>query len=88
MNVGEIYYRKTQEIISFYFIEDIKENNLLRKRISIQKNGTLRIAVEWLPFEEFNKFIEQYYLLENVHHSWLEEVISQLFSCDLIIDGR
>jgi len=50
MNVGEIYYRKTQEIISFYFIEDIKENNLLRKRISIQKKWHIKNSSRVVAF--------------------------------------
>lgn len=84
MNVNEIYYRHTRDIVSFYFIQEIKEDNLLRKRVSIATNGILNVATEWIPIEEFNKFIEQYHLLENVHPSWLEESIQMLFDCDLI----
>lgn len=86
MNVNEIYYRHTKEIVSFYFIKEIKKDNLLRKRISITTNGRLNIALEWIPIVEFNKFKDQYYLLEKVHNSWLEESIRMLFNCDTYSD--
>lgn len=83
MKVGDLYYSNNADVgYILYIIEEIIGTSAVIKKIVIKRNGILVVLYNnpLMKDSDFSKLS----LIKDVNHSWLEDIIRQIFNCDFI----